>query len=262
MSLNLEVIDIGALANDGTGDPLRVAFDKINNNFANLSALNSGGVDGSLQFKQGNLYQGSANLVLDITDNNLLLGANIIPLSGSNIAIGAPSNEISKLYLDSSALHLGNITVTESGNTLYFPVTVDNNVSASFAGIHDITVSNSVSIAKQLTVGNLTKQSFSIVTTNNSANQVIYQLPVAKVISATFNITSSESNSFNSQTVTIVTNKRNDGTSASFSAFGTVFNGSPVTRYNVDVGYGNLRVMVSPVPNTIVTHIVSFEIEK
>lgn len=31
-----EVINIGANPNDGTGDPLRVAFDKINNNFANL----------------------------------------------------------------------------------------------------------------------------------------------------------------------------------------------------------------------------------
>jgi hypothetical protein len=31
-----EIINIGALPNDGSGDPLRVAFDKINNNFANL----------------------------------------------------------------------------------------------------------------------------------------------------------------------------------------------------------------------------------
>jgi hypothetical protein len=31
-----EVINIGALPNDGQGDPLRVAFQKINNNFAKL----------------------------------------------------------------------------------------------------------------------------------------------------------------------------------------------------------------------------------
>lgn len=31
-----EIINIGALPNDGSGDPLRVAFQKINNNFANL----------------------------------------------------------------------------------------------------------------------------------------------------------------------------------------------------------------------------------
>ncbi len=32
----LEVVNVGALPNDGEGDPLRVAFQKINNNFANL----------------------------------------------------------------------------------------------------------------------------------------------------------------------------------------------------------------------------------
>jgi len=31
-----EVINIGANPNDGSGDPLRIAFEKINNNFANL----------------------------------------------------------------------------------------------------------------------------------------------------------------------------------------------------------------------------------
>jgi len=31
-----EVIDIGSSPNDGTGDPLRIAFSKVNNNFANL----------------------------------------------------------------------------------------------------------------------------------------------------------------------------------------------------------------------------------
>ncbi len=31
-----EVINVGAAANDGTGDPLRTAFQKINNNFSNL----------------------------------------------------------------------------------------------------------------------------------------------------------------------------------------------------------------------------------
>lgn len=33
-----QVVDIGAAPNDGTGDPLRTAFSKINNNFANLFA--------------------------------------------------------------------------------------------------------------------------------------------------------------------------------------------------------------------------------
>jgi len=36
MSNTQEIINIGALPNDGSGDPLRVAFQKINNNFSTL----------------------------------------------------------------------------------------------------------------------------------------------------------------------------------------------------------------------------------
>lgn len=38
MSTQYEIVNIGTLPNDGEGDPLRVAFAKINNNFANLFA--------------------------------------------------------------------------------------------------------------------------------------------------------------------------------------------------------------------------------
>ena len=34
--MSQEIINIGTLPNDGTGDPLRVAYSKINNNFTNL----------------------------------------------------------------------------------------------------------------------------------------------------------------------------------------------------------------------------------
>lgn len=34
-----EVINVGDIANDGSGDPIRLAFEKINNNFANLFAV-------------------------------------------------------------------------------------------------------------------------------------------------------------------------------------------------------------------------------
>jgi hypothetical protein len=33
-----QVINIGIVANDGTGDPLRTAFDKINDNFDEVYA--------------------------------------------------------------------------------------------------------------------------------------------------------------------------------------------------------------------------------
>lgn len=38
MSVEMEIINVGNLPNDGEGDPLRIAFIKINNNFARLSS--------------------------------------------------------------------------------------------------------------------------------------------------------------------------------------------------------------------------------
>ena len=39
MASTYEIVNVGLLPNDGEGDPLRVAFQKINNNFANLFAV-------------------------------------------------------------------------------------------------------------------------------------------------------------------------------------------------------------------------------
>ena len=40
-----QVINIGTTANDGTGDPLRSAFDKVNDNFTELYTDDTGDVD-------------------------------------------------------------------------------------------------------------------------------------------------------------------------------------------------------------------------
>jgi hypothetical protein len=46
-----EIINIGTLPNDGEGDPLRVAFAKINNNFSNLFPT---GINTSSSYTNGN----------------------------------------------------------------------------------------------------------------------------------------------------------------------------------------------------------------
>ena len=62
--VNYEVINIGAVPNDGQGDPLRVAFGKINNNFATLA---------STGFITANTItvNGSANQVIFETPKNV-----------------------------------------------------------------------------------------------------------------------------------------------------------------------------------------------
>lgn len=259
-------IDIGDLPNDGTGDPLRVAFDKINNNFEELALLAPGGPTGAFQFKDANaLPTGTANFAYDASNNIVNFGADLVPTSDANIDIGANSFRVGNLYLANTALKLGNISINESGNTISFPVTVFPSVKASLA-VNNITTDGNLTVNGTLNLENTSLDVFDIITTTNTANQVIYQIPATEFNSGTFKIISREAGSDNSQTVNIVINKSNDNTNVRFSAYGTTFN-TPlssiwVTKYNADVGFGNVRLMVSPARNATITHTVSYQIEK
>ena len=75
-----EIINIGAVANDGEGDPLRVAFQKINNNFTQLyssgtftyDAYSFGNTAGQVIFETpANLFtQGTFQINSDNPDTN------------------------------------------------------------------------------------------------------------------------------------------------------------------------------------------------
>jgi hypothetical protein len=75
-----EIINIGAVANDGEGDPLRVAFQKINNNFTQLyssgtftyDAYSFGDTAGQIIFETpANLFtQGTFQINSDNPDTN------------------------------------------------------------------------------------------------------------------------------------------------------------------------------------------------
>jgi hypothetical protein len=261
MSLTLLNIDIGDLANDGTGDPLRVAFEKINNNFSTVASLNSGGIEGSLQYKSGNYYDGSANLKFDSITSILRFDGRLISNTVSNLNLGSADNKINESWFSNTGFYLGNINIEEQSNIVTFSTTVNPLVFASLAGIQDITANGNVTLGRTLRVGNSASGTVNISTNTNATNQVIWQVPASSLSTVRFDITSIESNSFNSQTVTIVINKRPGSASANFVAYGTVFVGNPITRYNADVAFGNVRLMVSPIPNSLIAHKIDFTTE-
>jgi hypothetical protein len=75
---NQIIIDIGAVANDGTGDPLRTAFGYVNNNFSNVWA--SGVTTSNIQF-DGN------KILTTNTNGNLVLAPNGIGKVQANVDI-------------------------------------------------------------------------------------------------------------------------------------------------------------------------------
>jgi len=63
-----QTINIGTVANDGTGDPLRTAFDKVNDNFTELYNDDAGDVDsvngqtGTVVLDSDDIAEGATNL--------------------------------------------------------------------------------------------------------------------------------------------------------------------------------------------------------
>lgn len=125
---NQIIIDIGAVANDGTGDPLRTAFGYVNDNFSNVWA--TGVANANIGF--------SGNKILTVnTNGNLVLAPNgtgkvianvdIVPNTANVRNLGAINNRWSTVYsqylnVSNDVDFTGDVTVggnlTVTGNTI------------------------------------------------------------------------------------------------------------------------------------------------
>jgi len=268
MAVQVELIDIGALANDGTGDPLRVAFDKINNNFSTLSAISfpaPGGIEGSLQYKIGNSYTGSPNLLF--SNNSIRIGSNVGVITGANVNIGSRPSPIHKLYLSNVGLDVGNVNIAETGNTITFSIVGTPGAKISLAGLNDIQVSGNiitsgnVALGNSLAYGNVIIGSAKVTTPDATINQVIYETPAATFTTGKFKIASSRNISTNyTQSVELNIVVTGDKGVLRYTAHSTVFSSLPVTKYNVDLHFSNVRIMVSPQFADPIVHLISYEI--
>jgi hypothetical protein len=83
--MSFEQINIGNTANDTSGDPLRVAFQKINNNFATLASISSSGLGagpaGAVQYNESTVTA-TAHAVMS-TVNTGTLASIVVDLAGT-----------------------------------------------------------------------------------------------------------------------------------------------------------------------------------
>ena len=106
------VIDIGATANDGTGDPLRTAFNDVNLNFSNVFA--AGPVDSNVRIANNKILTTNTN-------GNLVLAPNGIGVVQSNVSIvpnlanirnlGSATNRWATVYTQYLDITAGSLTV-------------------------------------------------------------------------------------------------------------------------------------------------------
>lgn len=144
---NQIIIDIGAAANDGTGDPLRTAFNYVNNNFSNV--WNTGLPESNVVF--------SGNRILTAnTNGNLVLAPNGTGRVVANVDIQPNAN---------NTLNLGSLT--RQWNTVY---TRNISISGELTS-GDLTVNGNLTVSGDIIeVGNIVTDSKTIQLANTAAN--------------------------------------------------------------------------------------------
>jgi hypothetical protein len=93
------IIDIGAAANDGTGDPLRTAFNDVNLNFDQV--FNAGPVGSNIQISNNQIISLNTNGNILLAPNGIgvvLSGTHILPNYSNVRDLGSPTNRWNTLY--------------------------------------------------------------------------------------------------------------------------------------------------------------------
>jgi len=119
MSEPQQIINVGQVVNDGTGESLRDAFNAVNNNFANV--WTAGPVNSQVVISNNKITTDVTNLDLVLAGNgvgNVTLSSTTVPSIDSVYDLGSPTRYFDSLYarylVSNSASVNGNIT--SSGN--------------------------------------------------------------------------------------------------------------------------------------------------
>ena len=166
----VQTINIGNIANDGTGDDLRVAFAKVNSNFtdidsrvaAAIDAENLGSGEGVFYVKDGNTLEFKSllagdNVTLNSTANDITIS---VPDSIRNIQFNADTGNLA--FTGSDAINLlggQNVDTTFSGNTLTIAINgtdlVSQDTSPTLGGVLNA-ATNDINNVATLTVNTIT----------------------------------------------------------------------------------------------------------
>ena len=107
---------------------------------------------------------------------------------------------------------------------------------------------------------------FTTVTTSNTytsgvtAGQVIYEYPANRFTQGMFQIRSSDPGTPDSQDITISAQLTNNNDAVKFTGYAMTFAGNALTRYNMDVTSGNVRILANPIANTYILHFIASQV--
>ena len=151
-----QTVNIGSAANDGTGDPLRTAFDKINDNFTELYSDDAGdvnsvnGASGTVVLDTDDIAEGSTNLY-NATHTGDVTGSTALTIAadavdGTKIADDAVDTEhiaddavdhdqLADRYTASSAVTSATAITIDTSSADVFTWTAGHSTNVSFTNV-------------------------------------------------------------------------------------------------------------------------------
>ena len=122
-----KIINIGSSENAGNGDPLRIAFNKVNDNFTELYTALGLNADvslnlGAFEFNGSVLSTtNSTPIVIDeatTVTGSLTVGGNIIPTGNLQTNLGSPDRKFHSIYVGTGSVYIGDAVLSLSGGKL------------------------------------------------------------------------------------------------------------------------------------------------
>jgi hypothetical protein len=182
-----QIIDVGATANDGTGEPLRQAFTAVNDNFTEI--YNAGPVGSQVKITGNVVTTTVTNLGLTLAGNgigNIQANSSIVPGTSGVYDLGAPDNKFQYIYGDylvgNGALITGIVANTSYNNAnvaAFLPTYTGNLVSLTGPVITtsnitggNIATSGVVSAAGNITGNTITGNSLRSLGTISAAGNI------------------------------------------------------------------------------------------
>jgi hypothetical protein len=107
---------------------------------------------------------------------------------------------------------------------------------------------------------------FTTVNTSNTytsgvtQGQVIYEYPANRFTQGMFQIRSSDPGTPNSQDITISAQLTNNNDAVKFTGYAMTFAGNALTRYDMDVSSGNVRILANPIANAYILHFIASQV--
>jgi hypothetical protein len=220
-----QTINIGSTANDGTGDPLRTAFDKINDNFNELYGTTAEAndlIEDTSPQLGGNLDVNGQRIVTVRSNEDIVLdaaGTGEVVMEGDTRVKGDLYAE-GRIYLGDDAADITQITGKLEVDSLEFDgatitgLVTNGDITITPEGTGNVVLSKETTIAEQLTVdSNIRIRDNVIEATASNSDIVINAAGTGNVVAGAIRIANSTISSDDSTLVTIADGVRITGNS-------------------------------------------------